>query len=248
MTRKRLKKVYTTAVSLLFVLCVAYFAFLPPTSAWFYVNLYEGDKTFIFGTLDFEVPVEYFDPQSIDLPAATKLEDPGEAVAFNEALHIETISATNEGTLPARVYLTVTGDRGTPVSLHWFMFTDEDYDAAADEIDTDREASLMDVIRTRKNMFTGLEANIITDYDASATYTALEAFNFGDGIAGVSDEGHYVVIPPKQPTNIYIAFWADYNETGGALSDTTDVDVHYTYDVDIKLSAGQDSDGWFIRA
>ncbi len=138
-------------------------------------------------TLDFEVPVEYFDPQTIELPAATKLEDPGEAVAFNEALHIETISATNDGTLPARVYLTVTGDRGTPVSLHWFMFVDSDYDASADQVNPDREPSLMDVIRTRKNKFTGFDADIITDFDAPATYTSLLAFNIGDGISGVSE-------------------------------------------------------------
>jgi hypothetical protein len=246
MPRNRNKRIFSAAVSLLFAMSVAYFAVLPPTSAWFYVNLYDDSKSFTFGTFDFEVPVEYFAHQDIDLPAATKLEDPAESVAFNEAMHIETISATNDGSLPARIYLTVSGNRGTPQSLHYFMYLATDYDAAAAAASENETTSLMDVIRTRKNKFTGLDANIITNGNAGATYTALNAFNFGDGDTGVSDEGNYVVIPPKTTTDIYIAFWADYNQVGDALKVTADVDVHYTYDnIQIKLIAGQDTDGWY---
>ena len=247
MPRNGKNKVLTTAVSLLFALSIAYFAVLPPTSAWFYVSLYEGNKSFIFGTLDFNVPVTYFDPQSIDLPAATKLEDPNETTAFDEALHVETVSATNDGTLPARVYLTVTGNLGTPVSLHYFLYTDDDYDTAAAAASPDISTSVMDIIRTRKNKYTGLDANIITNNNSSSTYSALSTFNIGDGIPGVSDEGNYVVIPPKTTQNIYIAFWADYNVTGTALENTGNVSVHYSYSIAIKLSAGQNTDGWFIR-
>lgn len=251
MPRNKNKKIFTASVSLIFALCIAYFAVLPPTSAWFYVNLAEDNKTFIFGTFGFDLPIEYFDPQTLDLPAATKLEDPAEAIAFDEAMHIETISATNNGTLPARVYLTVSGSRGTPESLHYFLYNDSDYNAAALAATASRSGettSLMDVIRTRKNKHTGLDANIVTDYDPTSTYAALNAFNIGDGIAGVSDEGNYVVVPPNTTQNIYIAFWVDYNVAGSTLENTTNVNTHYVYNnIEIKLSAGQDSDGWFIR-
>jgi hypothetical protein len=248
MPRNRNRRIFSAAVSLLFALSVAYFAVLPPTSAWFYVNLYDGNKSFIFGTLDFTVPTDYIDPQTIDLPAATKLEDPAEVAAFDEALYVETVSATNDGTLPARVYLTVTGNMGTPVSLHYFLYTVSDYDAAAAAASPNAATSVMDIIRTRSNKYTGLDANIITNGNAAATFTALDAYNIGDGVAGVSDEGNYVIIPPKTTQNIYIAFWADYNATGTALEDTDNVAMHYVYDnIEIKLSAGQNSDGWFIR-
>lgn len=249
MPRNKSKKIFTAAVSLLFALCVAYFAVLPPTSAWFYVELADENKTYIFGTLDldYDEPPEYFSLQEIDLPAATKLEDPAEVTAFDEALYIETISGVNDGTLPVRVYCTVTGDRGTPdLSLRYFFFTESDYDQAAADVTPGDNTSVMDIIRSRKNKFTGQDANIITNGSAAATYNKLEAFNTGDGVTGVSDEGNYVVIPPKTTQNIYIAFWADYNVVGAALENTNNVTVHKTYSgIQIRLSAGQDSDGWF---
>lgn len=252
MPRNRIKKIWTTAVSLIFALSIAYFAVLPPTSAWFYVNLYDQSKTFTFGDLTFDLPVDYSALQTLDLPAATKLEDPNEVTAFDEALQIETISATNDGSLPARVYLTVTGNRGTPVSLRYFLFTESDYDTDAAAVSPNENTSVMDIIRTRKNKYTGLDANIITNgYDAAAaaaTYGKLEAFNNGDGVTGASDEGNYVIIPPESTRNVYIAFWVDYNVAGAMLENVADVDVHYFYDdITITLSAGQDTDGWFDR-
>lgn len=250
MPRSRIKKIWTTTVSLIFALSIAYFAVLPPTSAWFYVNLYDQSKSFIFGDLTFDLPVDYIDPQTLDLPAATKLEDPDEVTAFDKALQIETISATNDGSLPARVYLTVTGNRGTPVSLRYFLFTESDYDTDAAAVSSNENTSVMDIIRTRKNKYTGLDANIITNgYDAAAaaaTYAKLETFNTGDGVP--NDEGNYVIIPPESTRNVYIAFWVDYNVAGATLEDVTNIDVHYSYsDIGITLSAGQDTDGWFSR-
>lgn len=248
MPRRRTKKAFMSLVSLLFALSIGYFAVLPPTSAWFYQQLYNVDnKEFIFGTWDFSLPVTYFADQDIHLPAATKLEDPNE-IAFDEAMHIETISATNNSTLPARIYLTVTGNRGTPdESLYYFLFTDSDYDNAAAAANPENvTTTLMDIIRSRKNKYTDLLANIITNYDYINTYINLNRFNIGDGISGLSaDEGNYVVIPPEETTNIYIAFWVDYNVVGADLEDTNNVSEYYTYDITIQLSAGQNTDGWF---
>lgn len=247
MPRNRMKKIWTTTVSLIFALSIAYFAVLPPTSAWFYVNLYDESKSFIFGDLTFDLPIEYFNDQTIDLPAATKLEDPDEVTAFDEALHIETISAENKGTLPARVYLTVTGDRGTPdISLRYFMYTESDDDTAAAAVEPNRPTSVMDIIRTRKNKYTGDPADIIENNNPTSTYGALETFNTGAGVA--DDEGNYVIIPPKSTKDIYIAFWVDYNVAGDTLEDVAEVNVYYSYsNIEIKLSAGQDTDGWFNR-
>lgn len=246
MPRNRIKKIWTTAVSLIFTLSIAYFAVLPPTSAWFYVNLYDQSKTFTFGDLTFDLPVDYSALQTLDLPAATKLEDPNEVTAFDEALQIETISATNDGSLPARVYLTVTGNRGTPVSLRYFMYTESDYDTDAAAVSPNENTSVMDIIRTRKNKYTGDPANIIDNNNPIPTYEALETFNTGAGVA--DDEGNYVIIPPKSTKDIYIAFWVDYNEKGADLVDTDNVTMHHEYnDIKITLSAGQDTDGWFSR-
>lgn len=247
MPRNRMKKIWTTTVSLIFALSIAYFAVLPPTSAWFYVNLYDESKSFIFGDLTFDLPIEYFNDQTIDLPAATKLEDPDEVTAFDEALHIETISATNDGSLPARVYLTVTGDRGNPVSLRYFFYTESDYDTAAAAVDLNRPTSVMDIIGTRNNKYTGDPADIIENNNPTSTYGALETFNTGAGVA--DDEGNYVIIPPKSTKDIYIAFWVDYNVKGADdLVDTDNVTMHHEYnDIKITLSAGQDTDGWFSR-
>ncbi len=247
MRKTKVKKIFTGAMSLLFALCLTYFAVLPPTSAWFYVRLIEDEKTFIFGTLTFDTPVEYFDAKTIDLPAATKLEDPDEAIAFDRALYIEEISATNDGSLPARVYLTVTRTGGIPAEFHYFFFDESAYDAAAQAVRPGKPTSVMDIIRTRKNQYTGQDANIITDGNAAATYTALNSYNLGDGVSGIGDEGNYVIVPPNSTRKIYIAFWADYNVTGATL-ETTTIDEHYTYDnIVLTLKAGQDTPGWFDR-
>ena len=89
MMHKRTKNIFTLMIAALFVLSVGYFAVLPPTSAWFYDDR-EYQKSFIFGTLSLN-PVFLYD-ETIDLTAATKLEDPQE-ILFDEAIHIVTLSA-----------------------------------------------------------------------------------------------------------------------------------------------------------
>ena len=244
MPQKKLKKIITAATALVFALCISYFAVLPPTAAWFYVSFYEGDNKFIIGTLELE-PDNYVAQADVIIPAATKLEDPGE-VEFDRALHIETIEAENTGSLPARVYVKVTMPANTD-ELHYFMYSDADYDAAAAAVHPDRAPSVMDIIRTRKGKYSGLDANIITDNDPAATYEALDIYNHG--LPGVdADQGNYVVVPPGAKMKIYVAFWADYNVVGQDLEDTNDVKDYYEYNgVELVFSAGLDSDGWFTR-
>ncbi|NLX94223.1 MAG: hypothetical protein GXZ02_10340 [Clostridiales bacterium] len=225
MLRKKTKKAFMAVVSVIFALSIGYFAVLPPTSAWFYQDLYDEDRQFIFGTLSLDQV--YLGTADIDLPAATKLEN--EAVfgetRFEEALHIVEVDATNDGTLPARVYLKVTAAAENPAGLHYYFYFDDDDGATVKEKIANHIA--------------------ITD-NAADTYTALDAYNIGSGYAG--GQGRYIVVPPNTATKILkIAFWADYNVVGSNLENTVNVTDHYTYNVNIELHAGQNSDGWFTR-
>ncbi|NLP49033.1 MAG: hypothetical protein GX345_08875 [Clostridiales bacterium] len=242
MAKNKLKKILTAVTAVIFALCISYFAVLPPTAAWFYVSFYSGENKFVIGTLELE-PDTYIEEADIVIPAATKLEDP-EEIEFDRALHIETIEAENTGSLPARVYVEITKPANAD-ELYYFLYSDSDYDAAADAIDPNRSTSVMDIIRTRKGQYSGLDANIITDGDATATYEALEIYNHGaPGVA--ADQGNYVVVPPKTKLQIHLAFWVDYNIVGETLEDTSVVDDHYSYEgVEIVFIAGLDSDGWY---
>lgn len=229
MPRKKMKKVFTSVISLLFALSIGYFAVLPPTSAWFYQNLHDENEQFIFGILSLNQT--YLGTANIDLPAATKLEN--EAVfgetRFDEALQIVTVDALNNGTLPARVYLTVTANSGSLDGLHYFFYFDDD-----------TGATVKDKIAEK----------ITITSSAATTYAALDAYNTGSGYAG--GQGRYIVVPPDPvtPKILKIAFWADHNVVGDVLKNNTDsgtVNVFNTYDVNIVLSAGQNTDGWFTR-
>lgn len=225
MPHNKIKKIFTVLISVLFALSIGYFAVLPQTSAWFYQNLQDETEEFVFGTL--EVNQTFIVPASLDIPAATKLENEavfGETL-FDEALQIETITAENIGTLPARVYLTITANSGSLSGLRYF-FCDAD----------DAGSTFKDKI-----------ANKITiTANAANTYTALDTYNIGDGVPG-GDEGRYIVVQPEEAKIIKIAFWADYDVVGDDLVDTNNVMVHYAYNVKITLNAVQDSDGAFTR-
>ena len=222
MPRKRMKKVFTSVVSLLFALSIGWFAVLPPTSAWFYQNLHDENEQFIFGILSLNQT--YLGDADIDLPAAAKLEDSGD-IRFDEALEIVTVDAVNNGTLPARVYLTVTANSGNLTGLHYFFYFDDDTGATV----KDKIAGKM----------------TITDGNAASTYAALDAYNTGSGYAG--GQGRYIVVPPGTTKVLKIAFWADYNTVGAPLENTGNVTVYNTYDVHMVLTAGQNTDGWFTR-
>lgn len=201
MPRNRNKRIFSACVSLLFAMSVAYFAVLPPTSAWFYVNLYDDGNTFIFGTL--EIPSDYLGAATIDLPAATRLDDPNETL-FDEALHIVEVQAENSGTLPARVYLIVAEDIENSPGLHYFFYEDNDTG------DTVKE----------KIAQKGIE-----------TYAELDVYNNGTG--DEDDYGHYIVFQPGEEKAIKIAFWADYNEVdvglyGGVIKEHANYDLDIT--------------------
>jgi hypothetical protein len=222
MLLKRTKKIFTAAISLLFVLSIGYFAVLPPTSAWFYQK-YDGvQKSFIFGSL--AVQSDYTQSASIDLPDATKLEDNGETL-FDQVIQVETINAQNTGNLPARVYLTVTQNSGNPAGLHYFYYDD-----------SDTGTTVRDKIAGK---------NIITPGNASATYTALNLYNVGNGVN--NNYGHYILVQPGEAKTLKIAFWVDYNAVGSTLGNTSNVAALTYNNVQITLSGVQDTDGAFTR-
>lgn len=221
MPRKKINKIGKAAVSVLFALCVGFFAVLPQTSAWFY-DKFEDEKTFTFGILS--VQQDYLGFDALDLPAATKVEDPGE-IRFDEALHIVEIEAVNDGTLPARVYVTIEPDAANPYSLRYFYYEDGDEGAT--------------VIEKIRNF------GLVTDNVPGATYDALNLYHIGDGVN--NNYGRYIVVPPATTKTLKIAFWADYNEVGGALENNADVDVHAEYYVEFTLHAVQNTDGAFTR-
>jgi len=223
MLLKRTKKIFTAAITLLFVLSIGYFAVLPPTSAWFYQK-YDGvEKTFIFGTLS--VDNTYTANATIELQAATKLEDPNETL-FNDVIQVETVVAHNTGNLPARVYLTVNNNVALPGGLNYFFFED-----------TDTGTTVRDKIAGK---------NIITSGNAFATYTALNLFNVGNGVN--NNYGRYILVQPGATKTLSIAFWVDYNAAKLLGLENTSNVTEYTNDsFQIKLNAVQDTDGAFTR-
>ncbi len=222
MKNKKAKKALTVAMTALLVLCVGYFAALPPTSAWFYQRHEGTEKTFIFGRL--ELGEDFTAEETIDLPAATKLEDPGE-ILFDDVLHIVEVECQNTGSLPARVYTTVNGNTALPNGLRFFFYEDGDTGAA-----------LKDKVAGK---------SVITENDAAATYAALDNYNKG---AGGNDAGRYILVMPGETKIARIAFWADYNVVGSTLENTSNVSEHYTYGpFEIIMHAVQHTDGAFTR-
>lgn len=219
------------AAAFLFVACFVYIAALPATSAWFYVQ-YDGvKKDFIFGDLD--VVQTYTSTETIELYAATKLEDTGEYL-FDDVLQIVQIDAANEGTLPARVYFSIDEGTGNPAGLRYYFFEDGD-----------AENEMLQAGPVKRKISA---QNLIIPGNNAATNAALALYNFGTGTG--NSQGRYISIAPGVTKTLKIAFWADYNAVGlpSTLEDTDNVAAHYVYNaVKITLHAAQDTDGAFVR-
>ena len=220
---KKTKKIFTVAISLLFVLSIGYFAVLPPTSAWFYQSLLtDNNRIFVFGTLSGSQT--FTGEDDLVLPAATKLESSGGETLFDDVLHIVSITAVNNNssTIPARVYLTVSPTSGNLDGLRYFFYS-------ADE----KVTTVKDLIANKD----------IIKNSANDTLTALNNYNNGDGTIG--NEGRYVLIQSGETKILKIAFWADYNVVGSTLNVAGIAQINYN--VNITLSAVQDTDGAFTR-
>jgi len=230
--KKKTVRSLRCAAAFLFVACFVYIAALPATSAWFYTQ-YDGvQKDFIFGDLD--VLQTYTSTETVELFAATKLEDTGE-VLFDDVLHIVQIEAVNEGTLPARVYFSIDEGTGNPAGLRYYFYEDGDI-----------ENEMLNAGPVKRKISA---QNIIMPGDNAATNAALALYNFGTGIG--NSQGRYISIAPGVTKTLNIAFWADYNAVGlpSTLEDTDNVAAHYVYNaIEITLHAAQDTDGAFVRS
>jgi len=229
--KKKTVRSLRCAAAFLFVACFVYIAALPATSAWFYVQ-YDGvKKDFIFGDLD--VVQTYTSTETIELYAATKLEDTGEYL-FDDVLQIVQIDAANEGTLPARVYFSIDEGTGNPAGLRYYFFEDGD-----------AENEMLQAGPVKRKISA---QNLIIPGNNAATNAALALYNFGTGTGNI--QGRYISIAPGVTKTLKIAFWADYNAVGlpSTLEDTDNVAAHYVYNaVKITLHAAQDTDGAFVR-
>lgn len=117
----KLKKIMATVMSIMLVMCVGYYSFMSPTSAWFYESgVIDSKDTFVFG--DLSVRSDFKAKSKVTIDAATKLADPDEKL-FDSAVNVNVINVKNNGTIPARIYTDVT-NVGKANGLRWFFFTD----------------------------------------------------------------------------------------------------------------------------
>lgn len=147
--QKKTEKIIAACAAVLLILSLGLFAGMPQTSAWFYQKN-ENEKNFVFGTFDVEQEVE--GDLTVSLKAAAKIEDRNSIfLSLGEdggVVHVESISTENKGTVPARVYLTFSGDdlEGLQCILYDENETEQDIRAAifaaAGVEDTDTEEQI----------------------------------------------------------------------------------------------------------
>lgn len=116
------KKIISSVMAFVLVLCVGYFSMMSKTSAWFYDSgTYDSGDSFVFG--DLSVNTNFVVRNNVALDCATKLADEKETL-FDSAVHVDEIKVTNSGTVPAKVQTDLVNN-GDGKGLRWFVYTDD---------------------------------------------------------------------------------------------------------------------------
>ena len=180
------KKFLSCAASLMLVLCLGYFSVMSPTSAWFYDSgVIDSGDSFVFGSLS--VNSRFVTEKNVNFDAATDFTDADE-IFFDDMIHTDTITVSNVGNIPARVYVDVINNGGSK-GLRWFAYTE----------DMLVESS---VKKTLESVLPSLDDN------------GLNAYNVGEN----SDGGWCLLLQPGEVQQIRVSTWIEYKDVKNELA------------------------------
>ncbi len=214
---KELKKITAVVMSIVLVLCTAYFSIMSPTTAWSYQSqsVSGNANTFVFA--DFDVDGEYSATNVLRFKGATAFEDENETL-FDEVVEVTEIQVKNDGGMPARIYATVKNEYDSQ-GLRYFYFTD---DIMKDD---------------------SVKATMAQALGEKMTDEALDIHNIGED----GNSGYYITLNPGETKTVKVALWVEYDESGIEFANTESAWETIQYRINITLTATQDLDGVLVR-
>ena len=213
----KLKKITASVMAIVLVICIGYFSTLSPTTAWSFQsqNMSGAEKTFVFA--NFDVNGEYKVTDTIRFKGATKLNDESET-HFDDVVEITEVQVTNDGGMPARIYVTVDNEYKTQ-GLRYFYFTDE--------IMVDNS----------------VKATIKKALGDDMTAENLDRHNVGED----GNSGYYILMNPGETKTIKVALWVDYDESGIEFLKAESTWATISYRINMTMTATQDMDVALVR-
>lgn len=252
MSATKKKTIKFTALMTVFILTVAYFSLLTPTSAYFYKEFNEQDATIKFSLLDFNVTdntVEngiFEGEYELKFKGATKFADYGEKL-FDEVAITKEFTVTNTG-VDAKILPRVTlhDDSAANGLKYMVIFEDSEAEAVSEEtsdnVEVEKETvtkgKLKEEIESRLELFpetTTQEGETSTEptIGYSAAVSKLDAFN----------EIKSVELKSGESVNVKIIFWAEYTDIVNVKGESTWQDAgsieNISYQCTIEMIASQ---------
>nr|MCR5485718.1 hypothetical protein [Clostridiales bacterium] len=238
--RNKIKKIVATCAAITLVLSVCYFAFLDPTTAWFYQA---ENKTYSFTFGDFDVDASttmQTENMNFPLRAATRFADKGETL-FDEVTYAVKFNVTNKGSLPAKVSVKVyntSSDKvmdfrntggSNPNGLRWFVYSASgtllsendttSYEYPEISNPTSTTAISKGVFKTAiESAMEAEESSTLSDYKDFADDAAYETYNTArTGTLQTLADTPIKLNGGNTSSDVYVVFWAEYGAVKGAL-------------------------------
>ncbi|MPN45964.1 hypothetical protein SDC9_193543 [bioreactor metagenome] len=141
------------------------------------------------------------------------------------------IRVTNEGSIPARVYvrITDTNDDTANEGLHYMPFFD--YEEATDSGTSQSELTKGALKQKIESTLAEYNSDFVDGIGQADALVILNAYN----------TSIYKVLEAGQSTDITIVFWVEYGEVENTLADTSNL-TKIDYSKNVSVIATQDDD------
>ncbi len=227
MTNKK-KTVKITAVIASVILCVAYFAMMSPTTAYFYkADTSKLDVTFsLFDVSQNVLSVE----DDLVFKATTEFYDFDEFL-FDEVIITKEATVTNTGEAAARIYTRVVPDN---TGLKYIYFAEKVSEEAEEKTAQDSSGEKGPIKTKIENTLNTFNSSFIKGISKADANTVLDNFN-------KKNDSEYVTVEKGESAKVTVILWADYETYKDTLNAKELTEI--TAKADIKIIATQDSDG-----
>ncbi len=242
MSTKKKSTIKFTAMLMVFVLSVAYFSLLSPTSAYFYKT--ERDNVDVqFALFAVEESQKVFeDNEKVNFPAATKFWDMDELL-FDDVIIKKNVTVTNTGEADARIFVHITPDADAIANGFKYMVTKIEKVDSNEETTTSTESALEDeTTTTLQGKVEKLPIKAYVENTLGLTNTMSEA----DAVAALdayneSNKNTYATISPGESAEVEFILWAEYGNVENTLKDTSNISK-IDYNCKIEIIASQNED------
>ncbi len=239
MSTKKKSTIKFTALLMVFVLSVAYFSLLAPTSAYFY-KAETDDVNVQFAVFAVEQSQTIFEENAtVNFSAATKFWDT-EELLFDDVAIIKNVTLTNKGETAARIFVHITPDDDAVANGFKYMVTkiekvttttEGEAEAVSDETTTEVQ-NKVEKLPMKEYIETTLSlTDTMSEQDANAK---LDEYN-------TNKRNEYVTLAPGESAEVEFVLWAEYGNIENTLKDTDNV-TNIPYNCHIEIIALQDED------